>query len=513
MLCMALVFVSVNVQGQGFLKKLGNAVDKATKTLDGSSKSSSKSSAKKTTVSTTKKTSATKIWDDDEGAKEPDGYKSNIYGGDMDNEPKGIAKFAEYKKTDNTKVITVDEINDIELGYPADNRILVSTRKNGTLCMDYKGNIVHKFEKSGFSLTSAALKSARFNSGRLIYKTSEKIGDRWCDVAIIYDENMKVVKKIQDVETFSSFKDGVSVMYYMVMSKEKHNLNTYTKCIYVDVNGNKIFPNLSQPYENNIHGHWLTKNDTRPLCDGLAAFSAPKDRDLVWGFRDAKGKVVVPAKYHQVRDFCNGLAAVATNESGSIKWGFIDKTGQEVIPPKFSIEPSRFDNTGLALVFNKEEKGMFIDKTGKIVSKEYEGTHISPFYNGKAILTVSDYDEENGWTNGDMLIDKDFNVIAHIGKGYRLQGGDVKECAMRYYPDLDNFTKGINLSPVLFYDNRIYVQLKKFGYGLLDEKGNVVIAGLAGPFVEGMAPVISDAGKGYVNEKGEWLIKFEESNF
>ena len=515
MLCIALMTLgSSNVQAQGFLKKLGKAVDKATKTLDVNSNNSSKSSTAKNSKSTAKNNSASKIWDGDEGKKEPAGYKSNIYGGDMDNEPKEIAKFAEFKKTADTKIVTLDEINDIELAFPSEDRVMVSTRKSGTLLLDYKGNIIHKFEKKGFGLVMNELKVPRFHSGRIIYRTHEKVGDRQMGVATLYDKNMKVVKKIQeDVYDFSSFKDGVSFLLYEVMSKEKHNINNYVKCMYVDVNGNKVFPNLSKPWENNTTIYATEKIKTRPLCDGLAAFAVPDKNGQKWGFRDAQGKVVVPAKYKEVRDFSNGLAAIASNESGNIKWGFIDKSGKEVIPPKFSIEPSRFDNCGLALVFDKAGKGMFVDKTGNIVSKEYEGTQITPFYNGKAILTISEYDEENGWTNVDQLIDKDFNVIANIGVGYRLRGGDVKDCGMRYYPNVDDFTKGYFPSPVLFYDNRIYVQLKKYGYGLLDEKGNVVIAGLAGPFVEGMAPVISESGKGYVNMKGEWVIKFEENQF
>ena len=506
---------SSNVEAQGLLKKLGNAIDKTAKSLDGNSKSSAKSSSKSTTSSPTSKQQSSTLLKTmaDEVSKEPVGYKSNLWGGDMDNEPKEIAKFAEFKKTTDTKVITLENVYNVKLGYPSDDRIIVETRSNGTMCIDCKGNIIKKLEKDGFSLMANIIPVPRFNSGRLIYKTNEKVGDRFCNMAVICDKNMKVIKKIQDVEQFSSYKNGVSVLYYMVMSKEKHNLSTYTKCIYVDANGNKIFTNLSQPYDNNTEGHWFQENNTRPLCDGLAAFSAPKDKSLAWGFRDANGKVVVPAKYQQVRDFSNGMAAVASNESGNTKWGFVDTSGKEVIPPKFSIEPSRFDDCGLALVFNKEEKGMFIDKTGNIVSKEYGGTNISPFYKGKAILTISDYDDENGWTNEDRLIDKDFKTIAFIGKGSRLNGGSVKECGMRYFVDVDYYTNGSYSSPVLFYDNRIYIQLKKLGYGLLDDKGNVVIAGLAGPFVDGLAPVINKKEVGYVNEKGEWVIKFEESNF
>ena len=51
--------------------------------------------------------------------------------------------------------------------------------------------------------------------------------------------------------------------------------------------------------------------------------------------------------------------------------------------------------------------------------------------------------------------------------------------------------------------------------GLLDRSGNIVKAGVTGCFVNGLAPVYDDDTDeiGYVNMNGEWIIKFERSEF
>jgi hypothetical protein len=506
MLCIALITLgSSNMQAQGFLKKLGKAVDNATKTLDGNSKSSTKSSMESTTKSTTVKTKSTSVTtaSDDVGPKVPDGYKSNLYGGDMDSEADGIAELANYKKSASTKIVTLDGISRIYLGYPSDNRIFVKTPKNGLYCLDNIGNVVKRWER----VSELGEFVPRFDSGRFIYSS---VIDKH-QAIVVCDKDFKTIKTIPRPEAYTCYKNGVAVIYYVVPNG-KQLLSPFYRCMYLDVNGNQVFKNLTAAYDNNKESIYISKeNCTRPLCDGLAAYCAPQERGYaLWGFRDVNGKTVIPAKYKKVHDFRNGVAAVASEVTGVLKWGYIDTKGNEIIPPKFSIEPSDFDSNGLALVFNKDKKAMFINKQGDVASKEY--THsITPFYNGKALLRTDDFNDHTNVWDSDQLIGSDFNVIAHVGKGTHIWG--EQRLATSCYPDLDNYAN-YNESDILFYDNRIYMKLRKdLGYALLDDKGNAVIAGLVGPFVNGLAPAKNKNGVGYVNENGEWVIKFEESNF
>ena len=48
---------------------------------------------------------------------------------------------------------------------------------------------------------------------------------------------------------------------------------------------------------------------------------------------------------------------------------------------------------------------------------------------------------------------------------------------------------------------------------MLAENGDIAISGITGVFTEGLAPVANEKEAGYVNAKGEWVVKFERSEF
>ena len=56
-----------------------------------------------------------------------------------------------------------------------------------------------------------------------------------------------------------------------------------------------------------------------------------------YGFCDANGNVVIPAKYYGQEEtvFSEGLARVQIDMGG--KYGYIDKTGKEVIPIRYRV--------------------------------------------------------------------------------------------------------------------------------------------------------------------------------
>jgi hypothetical protein len=88
-----------------------------------------------------------------------------------------------------------------------------------------------------------------------------------------------------------------------------------------------------------------------------------------------------------------------------------------------------------------------------------------------------------------------------------------------YQHDSKDYTYVNNLAhfgpDIIIYNEKFYVKVRDAGYGLLDNKGNLVICGLAGCFSCGIAPVYNpDEGvAGYVNDKGEWVVIFEGSEF
>jgi hypothetical protein len=60
----------------------------------------------------------------------------------------------------------------------------------------------------------------------------------------------------------------------------------------------------------------------------------------LWGYIDRTGKMVIPARFHQVEPFSEGLAAVRPKTTkvfgkGDL-WGYIDKSGKYVLEPQFN---------------------------------------------------------------------------------------------------------------------------------------------------------------------------------
>jgi len=172
----------------------------------------------------------------------------------------------------------------------------------------------------------------------------------------------------------------------------------------------------------------------------------------------------------------------------------------------------------------------FINKSGETVGSKY--TDITPFCNGRAIYTEFHSGAEGRYAShmpNDMtyLIDSNFNIVATLGNNLSTGIHDN---------GMDIFKKGFNIQDnekvlwpyaetyqpsTFFKDNQMYFRLKGDARcGLLDTNGDIVVGGLSGFFSEGLAPVnntsSSDRSKnyaGYVNQKGEWVIKFGESEF
>lgn len=94
----------------------------------------------------------------------------------------------------------------------------------------------------------------------------------------------------------------------------------------------------------------------------------PFEEEGKFGFKDETGKIIVQAKFENVRSFSEGMAGVKQNG----KWGFIDKNGEVIITPQFEdIWSSKFTD-GLAKVELNGSK-FYIDKKGRRYLTREEG--------------------------------------------------------------------------------------------------------------------------------------------
>ena len=500
-----------DIQAQGILGKLKNAADKVSKTLDKGKNAISGEDISSSGVQTLSEKDNPK----------PKGQKSNIYElmrivNRSDKVNTINSRFANFKQTSSTKVVTLDGLDYMKLGHFFDNRAIVKTQKNGVYCFDEKGNVVKHWDKNEKEtrMTFSGGLYPKFGSNRII--DIKKGPTIYQGTAVIYDQNFNVIKQIANVSSVSDYEDEVAVV---VTNKPLSNTTWEVNNHYVDINGNFIFPNLGKLVDANKAQ--ITASHIRPTCESLTAFCVPNTgyKVATWGFRDTKGNIIAPAQYNEVQDFSNGLAAVCTDG----KWGFIDTKGNMVIPQRYSIEPSKFDNCGMALVVNREGKYMFIDKTGTVVSKEYK--RITPFCNGKALCVMDNDTPGNEHDDYTVLLDSKFNVISIISDG-SLVFPNNSTC-MQFYgkstlsTDNDKRSRMIEgperIGSLFIYDGRFYLYIGDCGYCLLSDTGDVVMAGLAGPFINGIAQVYDKEfhpkNIGYVNTKGEWVIKFELSEF
>lgn len=535
-----LMTMAGSVQGQGFLKKVNGALDKMNKGLEkvanpsDSKKTSAKTSVTKT--STTKDGESSADNDSNDGFyKYPNVKRSALFGitqktFEESDRKKAAAKYAQFKTTASTKVVKVEQLSGyMRLGFFSDNRAFVVLDKEA-FCVDDKGNVVKRWGSQVGNYFDYTRMLPHFDSGRVLLKDGES-GSVYKDL-IIYDKDFKAIKKIPSVVEYTYYQDGTAFVHYQDKSVPKRGIlyDTKEKFAFYDVNGNQVMSALSSPLDASMGNRYFSGDMAvmRPVSEGLVAFVAPKTQrgsGDAWGFRDKSGKVVIPAKYDLVQDFSCGLAAVATSESGTRKWGFIDKTGRMVIEPKFSAMPSKFDACGQALVMDKEKNLMFIDKSGQIVSKKFKS--VTPFYNGKAFCYVES-SREDGKHYGayTALIDDKYNEIALITTDdlnlvYGSETIGYMNCYFNPSMSTGGSANGTSIYGGVgnFAEGRIYLNVHGLGLCLLSESGELMMADLGGPFVNGLAPVVQSRGMslpaevGYVNMQGEWVIKFEENEF
>ncbi|MDJ0580920.1 WG repeat-containing protein [Crocosphaera sp.] len=261
----------------------------------------------------------------------------------------------------------------------------------------------------------------------------------------------------------------------------------------------------------------------------------------LWGYIDAKGKVVIEPRFEEAETFIDGLAKVRIDR----KYGYIDKYGKIIIQPKFDeighfidglakvridrkygymdqsktivIQPN-YDETGhfidgLAKVKINGKYG-YIDKKGNIVIKP-RFDEIERFIDGLAKVKINRkygyIDKKDNviieaWFDSIETFLDDLAIICIDGEyGYIDKKSNI--VIQPKFDEIGNFSKGL-------------AKIKLYGkYGYIDKKGTIVIEPKfdeIGTFSEGLAKIrigrSHDGKYGYVDKKGTIVIdpKFDE---
>lgn len=210
--------------------------------------------------------------------------------------------------------------------------------------------------------------------------------------------------------------DFVEGGYALKFVQDKINLRP----VYINGKGQEIMSGIyagKKVYMGSVSGD--VNYYARPRCCGMTAFY-DFDKQL-WGFANASGKIVIPAKFEKVHDFSEDLAAVKMPQGGENagKWGFIDKTGKFVIPARYANEPMDFSE-GIAALQKTNENWVYIDRTGTVISREFD--YVNPFLWGTAY--VGDFNRRL------CLINRKMEIVR----------GDLSLRQLGYWPMIDGET-------------------------------------------------------------------------
>jgi hypothetical protein len=215
----------------------------------------------------------------------------------------------------------------------------------------------------------------------------------------------------------------------------------------------------------------------------------PVTQNKKCGYIDKKGKIIIPLQFEDTcYDFSEGLASIGLNG----KRGFIDETGRVVIEPRFNLRSAGGFSEGLAAISLDDKKG-YVDKSGKVTMlPEFSSvfSSVEAFSEGLAVVGHVSYggNLNNERNSREGYINKEFELVIPMRFKYA--------------------------SP--FSDGRAYVTDRDDASYYIDRTGQKINYPPTGRwflFVEGLATTELNGKDGYMNLKGEVVIKrrFDEA--
>ncbi len=255
----------------------------------------------------------------------------------------------------------------------------------------------------------------------------------------------------------------------------------------LDKDGKLFYVNLKKNVKRVVSTEWKDINATvfGPCCNGLHLY---KDQLGKYGYISEDGAISIPAQFRDAQDFSDGLAAVKDDKTWL--WGYINVNGKYVIPPTFSASKSSFHN-GYAAVCKNNGTYVYINKSGEVVSPEYALAY--DFYEGYAWVCDKDC----------SIVDTNFNAVITLSNNVNN--------VTRYNSD----SYGKLLLVENFDDARKYEIYSTDG-SLLLSSDNLHPLILAGELIQYRiydGKIFQVIERGYINTKGEILVKITQSDF
>jgi hypothetical protein len=361
---------------------------------------------------------------------------------------------------------------------------LCAVRRDGLWgFVDYQGDLVLDFRYH-------SRLSPFFSNGICLLDSTDSNNRVTAIIFIDKKGNALFGKKV--FESGLPFVDGVTTVSYVENGKK------YSRAI-LDRNG-QVLGSIPSP----VNAYLAAPQD---FHDGLIGGSDLR-RNSRFGYLSTKMQWVVEPMYVQAQDFSDGIAWVRGNpQGGDYKWGAINTNGKGIIPFEFSKAPEPFSE-GLAHVTCSDDRGGFVDRTGKLVIP-CQYTEVGRFVNGHARVL-------GGANNTTSLIDKQGNVVVTFREAVgnknpfapivaaqilAIRGDGLYPFSEKAYPD--------SALGLLDSDwNFVLAPYKNMTIGLFPADGNS--DGLAwATFRDGSGKTV----EGFINRRGEFILIRERSKF
>ncbi|MBN1126901.1 MAG: WG repeat-containing protein [Sedimentisphaerales bacterium] len=203
--------------------------------------------------------------------------------------------------------------------------------------------------------------------------------------------------------------------------------------------------------------------------------------DLIFGYIDKKGDLVIEPKYYNAMPFSSGLAAI---QSDPDTIAFINKTG--------------------IIQIDKHDRSFFIPDPSTLAPYLFHENYKSISFDGKQGFI----DKE-----GNIVIKPRFDTVTYFSEGLAAVQKNQK---WGYIDNMDAVVIELKYEDAgEFSEDLAYVQLKD-KYGFINKAGECVIEPLfdkAWSFYEGMAVVEVGGKHGYINHEGKIVIEPQFDHF
>ncbi len=317
--------------------------------------------------------------------------------------------------------------NEAESNYAKENQVLVYTATREYLLIDLEGNQVAFKVHGSTKLTENLYLSSVLVGTKQLYCFTPTAGTalsrlKYSSVDSFNDEGFAIV---HDIQGYSGLVDktGREVVPCVYSRLTKIGPDRYSVSP-IDHNDYSIINSNGKTITTELYGHMGEYSDGLVFAkqaddllvyldingkeviqlaegwgydfnDGMAAVmhdpGEPGGNDVLWGFIDKTGKLVIDYQFYRVYDFQNGAAPVCTGKINGEVWKVIDKTGKMISPTTYTnMEPFK---GGIAKIIIGGKGFGFIDTTGRelmpcIYSGVDNGTRDSWEFDGKIIRST-----------------------------------------------------------------------------------------------------------------------------